>query len=89
MITLPLACLKTAKLTSIFGALQESYESTTKHRKLTWIYGLGSCVLSAHFQKKTMELMLVPFQVVILLLFNSGRGFCTALPQLLLGCLFH
>lgn len=57
--------------------MQESYEFGTKHRKLTWIYGLGNCVLSANFQKKALELVLVPFQVVILLLFNSGAG-CSA-----------
>ena len=51
---------------------KEAYESTAKHRKLTWIYSLGSCILKANFPKKTLELVLVPYQVVVLLMFNSG-----------------
>lgn len=52
--------------------LQESYEENTKHRKLTWIYSLGMCVVKAAYPKKQVELVVVPFHAVILLLFNSG-----------------
>ena len=58
---------------------KEAYESTAKHRKLTWMYALGSCILKANFPKKTLELVLVPFQVVVLLLFNSGAPPCPLL----------
>ena len=52
--------------------MQRFYEDTTKHRKLTWIYGLGTCHLKGNFDSKPKELILVTFQAAVLLLFNDG-----------------
>jgi cullin 1 len=47
------------------------YETKTKHRKLTWIYGLGTCNLTGKFQPRSIELQLSAFQAAALLLFND------------------
>jgi len=47
------------------------YETKTKHRKLTWIYGLGTCSLTGKFQPRSIELQLSTFQAALLLLFND------------------
>jgi cullin 1 len=47
------------------------YETKTKHRKLTWIYGLGTCNLNGKFQPRSIELQLSAFQAATLLLFND------------------
>lgn len=65
--------------------LQEFYEFTTKHRKLTWIYALGTCIVKGEFDQKTIELNLFPFQAATLLLFNTGVPIlymrrCSAIP---------
>lgn len=41
---------------------KEFYELQAKHRKLTWIYALGTVQLAAKFDPKPMELILSPFQ---------------------------
>lgn len=48
------------------------YETKTKHRKLTWIYSLGSCHLNAKFEQKSFELIVSTHQAALLLLFNSA-----------------
>lgn len=44
----------------------------TKHRKLTWIYSLGSCNISGKFDAKTIELVVSTNQAAALLLFNTA-----------------
>lgn len=41
---------------------KEFYEQHAKHRKLMWIYALGSVQLAAKFDAKPMELVITPFQ---------------------------
>ncbi|KAH9626689.1 hypothetical protein KSS87_021588 [Heliosperma pusillum] len=36
---------------------KQFYETKTKHRKLTWVYSLGSCNISGKFGQKTIELI--------------------------------
>ncbi|KAI4345439.1 hypothetical protein L6164_012564 [Bauhinia variegata] len=50
---------------------KEFYQTKTKHRKLTWIYSLGTCNISGKFEPKTMELIVTTYQASALLLFNS------------------
>ncbi len=50
---------------------QEWYEASTKHRKLTWIYALGTCNLKANFDARPVELIMATFQAALLLLFNN------------------
>lgn len=49
------------------------YEVTTKHRKLGWVYALGTCHVKANFDAKPIELILGTFQATLLLLFNTGK----------------
>ena len=39
------------------------YETKTKHRKLTWIYSLGTCHLNGKFDHKPIELVVSTYQV--------------------------
>ncbi|XP_028804235.1 cullin-1 isoform X2 [Neltuma alba] len=48
------------------------YETKTKHRKLTWIYSLGTCNINGKFEHKTIELIVSTYQAAALLLFNSA-----------------
>ncbi|XP_022758046.1 cullin-1-like isoform X1 [Durio zibethinus] len=47
------------------------YETKTKHRKLTWIYSLGTCHINGKFEQKTIELIVSTYQAAVLLLFNT------------------
>lgn len=51
---------------------KEFYETRTKHRKLTWIYSLGTCQLLGTFDSREIDLILSPFQACCLLLFNES-----------------
>ncbi|KAK9927642.1 hypothetical protein M0R45_024818 [Rubus argutus] len=48
------------------------YETKTKHRKLTWIYSLGSCNVVGKFEPKIIELVVSTYQAALLLLFNTA-----------------
>lgn len=39
------------------------YETKTKHRKLTWIYSLGTCHINGKFDQKPIELIVSTYQV--------------------------
>ncbi|KAL5724122.1 Cullin-1 [Ranunculus cassubicifolius] len=51
---------------------KEFYQTKTKHRKLTWIYSLGTCNIIGKFVAKTMELVVTTYQASVLLLFNAS-----------------
>eukprot|EP00262_Sarcandra_glabra_P016331 TRINITY_DN5291_c0_g1_i2.p1 TRINITY_DN5291_c0_g1~~TRINITY_DN5291_c0_g1_i2.p1 ORF type:complete len:743 (+),score=148.42 TRINITY_DN5291_c0_g1_i2:157-2385(+) len=51
---------------------REFYQTKTKHRKLTWIYSLGTCNINGKFEPKTMELIVTTYQASALLLFNAS-----------------
>ena len=53
--------------------MQDFYEAGTKHRKLTWIYSLGQCTMTAHFAARPVDLVLQGLQASTLLLFNDGE----------------
>lgn len=48
------------------------YEERTKHRKLTWIYALGTTSVKGNFTQKPIEMQLSAFQASCLLLFNEA-----------------
>ncbi|TYH57466.1 hypothetical protein ES332_D08G091200v1 [Gossypium tomentosum] len=48
------------------------YETKTKHRKLTWIYSLGTCHINGKFEQKIIELIVSTYQAAVLLLFNAS-----------------
>ncbi|KAM7501267.1 hypothetical protein LguiB_000171 [Lonicera macranthoides] len=49
------------------------YQTKTKHRKLTWIYSLGTCNMIAKFDSKPIELIVGTYQAAALLLFNTSN----------------
>ncbi|RRT78997.1 hypothetical protein B296_00008753 [Ensete ventricosum] len=53
-------------------AFKKFYDSSTKNRRLTWIYSLGTCNINAKFDAKSIELTVATYQAAVLLLFNSA-----------------
>jgi cullin 1 len=51
------------------------YGTKTKHRKLTWIYSLGTCNIIGKFEPKLIELVVSTHQAALLLLFNTADSF--------------
>ncbi|KFK29755.1 hypothetical protein AALP_AA7G174800 [Arabis alpina] len=47
------------------------YETRTKHRRLVWIYSLGTCQVIGNFDQKPIEMMVTTYQAAVLLLFNN------------------
>ncbi|EMS49792.1 Cullin-1 [Triticum urartu] len=62
---------------------KEFYQTRTKHRKLTWIYSLGICHITAKFEAKTIELIVTTYQV------PQTNGFFRTLCQAALLLLFN
>jgi len=52
-------------------AFKMFYEGDNKHRKLTWIYSQGTCVLKGNFDARPLEMVLSTLQASALLLFNE------------------
>ncbi|KAK7412949.1 hypothetical protein VNO78_04736 [Psophocarpus tetragonolobus] len=61
-----------AEMVRCVEVFKEFYQTKTKHRKLTWIYSLGTCNISGKFDPKTVELIVTTYQASALLLFNSS-----------------
>ncbi|XP_052193381.1 cullin-1-like [Diospyros lotus] len=58
-----------AKCVEIF---EQFYSTKEKHRKLKWIYSLGTCTVKSYFDSETKELIVGTYQAAALLLFNSS-----------------
>uniref|UniRef100_A0A1D1Y4D0 Cullin-1 n=1 Tax=Anthurium amnicola TaxID=1678845 RepID=A0A1D1Y4D0_9ARAE len=61
-----------AEMVKCVEVFKEFYQTKTKHRKLTWIYSLGTCNINGKFEPKTMELIVTTYQASALLLFNAS-----------------
>ncbi|WOL18867.1 cullin-1-like [Canna indica] len=61
-----------AEMVKCVEVFKEFYQTKTKHRKLTWIYSLGTCNINGKFEPKTMELVVTTYQAAALLLFNAS-----------------
>ncbi|KAL7253373.1 hypothetical protein ACSBR1_007828 [Camellia fascicularis] len=61
-----------AEMVKCVEVFREFYQTKTKHRKLTWIYSLGTCNLNGKFEPKTIELIVTTYQASVLLLFNAS-----------------
>ncbi|KAJ0768888.1 putative cullin protein, neddylation [Helianthus annuus] len=61
-----------AELVKCVEVFKEFYQTKTKHRKLTWMYSLGTCNINGKFEQKTVELIVTTYQASALLLFNSS-----------------
>lgn len=61
-----------AEMVKCVEVFKDFYALKTKHRKLTWIYSLGSCNISGKFDAKTIELVVSTNQAAALLLFNTA-----------------
>lgn len=42
---------------------KEFYRAKNEHRKLTWVYSLGTCNIIGKFEKKRIELIVTTYQV--------------------------
>ncbi|XP_048135645.1 cullin-1-like [Rhodamnia argentea] len=62
-----------AEMVRCVEVFKEFYQTKTKHRKLTWIYSLGTCNIIGKFEPKTMELIVTTYQASALLLFNTSE----------------
>uniref|UniRef100_A0A0D9Y8K8 Cullin family profile domain-containing protein n=1 Tax=Oryza glumipatula TaxID=40148 RepID=A0A0D9Y8K8_9ORYZ len=65
-INLPLEMVKCVEV------FKEYYRSDKQHRKLTWIFSLGNCVVIGNFDAKPVEFVLNTYQAALLLLFNEA-----------------
>ncbi|KAJ6828395.1 cullin-1-like isoform X2 [Iris pallida] len=61
-----------AEMVKCVEVFREFYQTKTKHRKLTWIYSLGTCNINGKFDAKVIELIVTTYQASALLLFNSA-----------------
>ncbi|KAK4737734.1 hypothetical protein R3W88_001431 [Solanum pinnatisectum] len=61
-----------AEMVRCVEVFKEFYQTKTKHRKLTWIYSLGTCNINGKFESKTIELVVTTYQASALLLFNTS-----------------
>ncbi|PKI46479.1 hypothetical protein CRG98_033122 [Punica granatum] len=61
-----------AEMVRCVEIFKEFYQTKTSHRKLTWIYSLGTCNLIGKFDQKPVELIVTTYQAAALLLFNSS-----------------
>ncbi|KAI5059113.1 hypothetical protein GOP47_0025432 [Adiantum capillus-veneris] len=61
-----------AEMVKCVETFREFYQTKTKHRKLTWIYSLGTCNVFGKFESKPIELIVTTYQAAVLLLFNSA-----------------
>ncbi|KAG6428145.1 hypothetical protein SASPL_112394 [Salvia splendens] len=61
-----------AEMVKCVEVFREFYQTKTKHRKLTWIYSLGTCNINGKFEQKTIELIVTTYQAAALLLFNAS-----------------
>eukprot|EP00253_Pinus_taeda_P004246 PITA_04246 len=62
-----------AEMVKCVEVFKEFYQTKTKHRKLTWIYSLGTCNIIGKFDPKPMELIVTTVQASALLLFNASE----------------
>lgn len=62
-----------AEMVKCVEVFKEFYQTQTKHRKLTWIYSLGTCHLSGNFNARSVELIVTTYQGAALLLFNNAE----------------
>ncbi|KAK4748496.1 hypothetical protein SAY87_015082 [Trapa incisa] len=62
-----------AEMVRCVEVFREFYQTKTKHRKLTWIYSLGTCNIIGKFEAKPVELIVTTYQAAALLLFNSSH----------------
>ncbi|GER55913.1 cullin 1 [Striga asiatica] len=60
-----------AEMVKCVEVFREFYQTKTKHRKLTFIYSLGTCIVNGKFDQKTIELNVSTYQAAVLLLFNT------------------
>ncbi|KAL6751505.1 Cullin [Haematococcus lacustris] len=52
---------------------KQFYEAVNQHRRLTWIYSLGSCMVKGNFDAKPIEMTMSTMQATVCLLFNDAE----------------
>ncbi|XP_077218085.1 cullin-1-like [Tasmannia lanceolata] len=61
-----------AEMVKCVEVFKEFYQTKTKHRRLSWIYSLGTCNVIGKFEPKFLELIVTTYQASVLLLFNAS-----------------
>uniref|UniRef100_A0A2P2KIJ1 Cullin-1 n=3 Tax=Rhizophora mucronata TaxID=61149 RepID=A0A2P2KIJ1_RHIMU len=61
-----------AEMVRAVQMFKDFYNQKSSHRKLSWIYSLGTCHIHGKFEQKTIELIVSTYQAAILLLFNNS-----------------
>ena len=59
--------------------MQEFYEATVKHRKLTWYYHAGHANIRGNFKRNPIDMVMSTTQAAVVLLFNTGARSGSAL----------
>lgn len=62
-----------AEMVKCVESFKQFYTTKTNHRKLTWIYSLGSANILGKFEPKTIEMIVSTYQASALLLFNASE----------------
>lgn len=60
------------EFTSCINTFESYYSESTRHRKLQWIYSLGTTVLSGTFKGKKYDFFCSTYQACVLYLFNQA-----------------
>ncbi|KAI4303721.1 hypothetical protein MLD38_039319 [Melastoma candidum] len=51
---------------------EDFFRSRRQHRRLSWMFSFGICILTGRFDTKAIELVLSTYQAAVLLLFNDA-----------------
>ncbi|KAF8392611.1 hypothetical protein HHK36_022958 [Tetracentron sinense] len=62
-----------SELIDCMNIFSKFYGSKTSHRRLTWIFSLGTCNVIGRFDPRSTEMQLSTYQAATLLLFNKSR----------------
>ncbi|KAE8650386.1 cullin-1 [Cucumis sativus] len=65
-----------AEMVNCVESFKGFYHIKENHKKLTWIYSLGTCNINGKFESKTIELIVTTYQASVLLLFNIFEQLC-------------
>ncbi|XP_019096794.1 PREDICTED: cullin-2-like [Camelina sativa] len=61
-----------SEMVNCIEAFKAYYATNTKHRRLSWIFSLGTCHILGRFDKRPLELIVTTYQAAVLLLFNNA-----------------
>ncbi|KAH9259759.1 hypothetical protein BASA81_002181 [Batrachochytrium salamandrivorans] len=79
-----LPCLANIDMQYCLEVFGKFYDTHTSHRKLTWVYSLGNCLVKGIYPKQTFEFQLTTLQTLVLMQFaHHGAGESKSFQELL------